>query len=95
MIEFKQTNRGFEIGFFEDRYRQKCSIQDSSLAVEAAIWLGVDNTGPDIKGPSGKFSEEISSRMHLTQSQVEELLPVLKRFVSTGTIGNDDPKIVI
>lgn len=41
---------------------------------------------PDIKGPSGVFSEDIFSRMHLTQSQVEELLPVLERFVKTGTI---------
>ena len=85
-IEFKQTNRGFELGIFEDRYKQKCSIQDSSLAEEAAIWLGVNNTGPDIKGPNGNFSEEVSTRMHLNQSQVEELLPVLNRFVKNGTI---------
>lgn len=35
------TNRGFVIGEFEDLYGAKCSIQESSLAEEPAIWLGV------------------------------------------------------
>lgn len=34
------TARGFRIGEFRDRYGQECSIQESSLATENAIWLG-------------------------------------------------------
>lgn len=36
------TARGFAYGDFRDRYGQECSIQESSLATEPAIWLGVD-----------------------------------------------------
>jgi hypothetical protein len=36
------TARGFRIGTFRDRYGQACSIQESSLATEDAIWLGPD-----------------------------------------------------
>ncbi|WP_197094662.1 hypothetical protein [Microvirga massiliensis] len=42
-IELKRTDRGFVIGEFTDRYGAKCSIQDSSLAGEACIWLGTEN----------------------------------------------------
>jgi hypothetical protein len=33
--------RGFRKADFKDRYNADCSIQESSLASEAAIWLGV------------------------------------------------------
>ena len=47
-LEFEQTPRGFAIAGFKDRYGADCSIQESSLAEEAAIWLGVDNSDPRI-----------------------------------------------
>lgn len=85
-LEKKTTARGFTYVDFEDRYAQKCSIQKSSLAFEDAIWFGVDNTGPQIKGPGGEFEEEVGIRMHLTKEQVKELLPVLQKFVETGEL---------
>ena len=41
LIERSYTNRGFVRGEFTDLYGAKCSIQESSLADEPAIWLGV------------------------------------------------------
>ena len=77
-IKIGKTQRGFKLAEFEDRYANKCSIQDSSLATEAAIWLGVDTDSMGV---------ELSTRMHLTVDMVKSLLPVLNRFVETGTIG--------
>lgn len=39
--EVAVTPRGFSIISFMDRYDAPCSLQDSSLATEACIWLGV------------------------------------------------------
>lgn len=41
-----KTARDFEFQYFDDDYRVKCSIQESS-SVEPHIWLGVDE--PEIK----------------------------------------------
>lgn len=88
-MKVTKTNRGFRLIEFNDRYKQSCSIQDSSLATESAIWLGVSNTGPNMEGPNGKVSEDINARMHLTMEMVEALIPVLQRFVKTGSIGEE------
>ena len=77
-INLEKTDRGFLFGKFEDRYGQKCSIQESSLATESAIWLGVD------VGLDGKDVQY--GRMHLTREQVKDLLPLLKYFVKTGNL---------
>ena len=37
------TERGFEKAKFSDIYGENCSIQESSLASQSAIWLGVDD----------------------------------------------------
>ena len=37
----RRTQRGFEIITFHDHYNQACSLQQSSLAFEDAIWLGI------------------------------------------------------
>ncbi len=37
------TERGFARANFVDRYREQCSIQESSLATERCIWLGCDS----------------------------------------------------
>lgn len=43
-ISIRKTDRGFVRGEFIDRYGSSCSIQESSLLGENAIWLGcVDN----------------------------------------------------
>jgi hypothetical protein len=41
-VTWTKTGRGFRQGVFRDRYGQECSIQESSLAGEYAIWFGVD-----------------------------------------------------
>lgn len=78
------TERGFSHMKFMDRYGQECSMQHSSLANESSIWLGVDNTGKHLTGPSGKTNEQVSARMHLTQAMVKQLLPYLTAFAKTG-----------
>ena len=40
-MELRKTERGFARCDFVDRYGFQCSIQESSLATEYAIWLGV------------------------------------------------------
>lgn len=79
-----RNNRGFGSLVFLDRYNQECSLQDSSLATEPAIWFGINNTGPDLPGPHGKKNEDVNIRMHLTQAMVRTLLPHLQRFAATG-----------
>ena len=66
------TSRGFAVARALDRYGTPFSVQDSSLAEEACIWLGSDGDEP--------------CRAHLTQEQVAALLPLLTRFVETGSI---------
>lgn len=41
-IHWHTTARGFPLGDFQDHYGERCSIQESSLATEFAIWLGRD-----------------------------------------------------
>jgi hypothetical protein len=43
VIDLAPTERGFMRGEFKDRYGKYCSIQQSSIATEDCIWLGVDN----------------------------------------------------
>lgn len=94
-----KTPRGFATVTFTDRYGTECSIQKSSLATEDAIWIGakrlvVKRFKPDYTGwhdvdfdalfPGQTISG--NERMHLTQDQVRELLPILTRFAETGEI---------
>jgi len=84
-----KTPRGFSIAKFNDRYGQQCSIQKSSLATEDAIWLGVDvGFKPDHLKASPAESNGptfvMNARMHLTQSMVKHLLPMLTKFAKTG-----------
>lgn len=94
-IKHTPTGRGFTCYSFEDRYRVECSLQDSSLASEAAIWFGIDDPKPVVLVPGkgwqpvdlnalveGELS--IKTRMHLTRDQVKALLPYLKHFAKTG-----------
>lgn len=43
-----KTARGFKYCEFIDCYDNKCSLQESSLATNCAIWLGVDDPEPRI-----------------------------------------------
>lgn len=108
-ITFDRTHRGFARGEFidlphdsppkegggefTDLYGCSCSIQDSSLATDHAIWLGINDAEPKILVP-GKSWQPLevpegtlfSTRMHLNREQAQALVTVLMRFIMTGTI---------
>ena len=93
-MKLEKTNRGFNIVKFTDRYGEKCTLQKSSLATEDAIWFGIHNPQPKIILPNIGWTNIpqlpetlIAGRMHLTQEQVKELLPIITRFAETGEIG--------
>ena len=72
-LKVTPTDRGFLRGEFVDLYGANCSIQESSLATDNAIWLGVNGEG------AGR-------RMHLNQEQVAALLPFLTHFAEHGDL---------
>ena len=89
----QNTERGFARMEFDDRYGVKCSLQESSLATEGAIWFGVNesNTRHCVAGKGWvpfEFPEGLDlhsdTRMHLTQGQVKRMLPLLQHFTKTG-----------
>lgn len=80
-IVIEPTERGFFRVDFDDRYGERCSIQKSSLATEDAIWLGQNE--PTINKVTGEI---VGCRMHLTQADVQWLLPVLQHFAETGEL---------
>ncbi|MCU6454329.1 hypothetical protein LPN01_09580 [Sphingomonas sp. A2-49] len=71
-LQVRTTTRGFAVARSVDLYDQPWSIQDSSLATQEAIWLGGDG--------------EDGGRAHLTRQDAEALIPLLRRFVDTGSI---------
>lgn len=83
----QQTNRGFNYIKFTDSYGAKCSLQESSSArilmddgtvTDGKIWFGIDRDMNGIVPESG--------RMHLTQTHVKELLPLLIHFAEHGDL---------
>ena len=93
------TERGFGTFTFKDYYGMDCSLQESSLATEDAIWLGISQPKAKIHscdtkegGDKGWIdipipnSIHIPTRMHLTREQVKELIPKLQKFVDTGSL---------
>lgn len=47
-ITVSKNERGLMIGKFTDRYGMECSIQESSLATDTCLWLGLDAANPQI-----------------------------------------------
>lgn len=89
----EKTERGFARLDFTDRYGVECSLQESSLATEGAIWFGVNDANPRFLVPGVEWRQYVypegvemthNDRMHLTQGQVKRLLPMLKHFEQTG-----------
>lgn len=86
-MELGQTVRGFTHADFTDLYGEACSIQDSSLATADAIWLGVDHVNARrMASVVGVDLERLPARMHLSREMAAELIPLLQRFVDTGSI---------
>ena len=90
-MKVEKTARGFYRADFPDRNGEACSIQESSIATEACLWLGINEIKPtilvanqgwtEIPLPEGAMN---SGRMHLTQDQVKDLLPLLQHFAEHG-----------
>lgn len=95
-----RTQRGFRIENFTDSNGVKCSLQVSSAArQEPLVWLGCDEIGlkrfrpgygwmdvtleePNLSG----IVHTANTRMHLSQSQVRDLLPALQHFAEHGDL---------
>lgn len=95
-----KTERGFERSEFEDANGVECSLQESSAAQdEGLIWLGCNEIGLKKFVPHEGWSDVplvndrhtgvtyiANTRMHLTQSQVANLLPALQHFAEHGVL---------
>jgi len=86
-----KTQRGFQKVEFTDLYGSECSLQQSSLATEGAIWFGMNSDGSfELKPPYSKSRNDpavdTGGRMHLSQGQMAVLLPLLQHFVETGDL---------
>jgi hypothetical protein len=53
-MEKKQTSRGFNYYEFEDRYGEKCVLQESSLLSENCVWLGISDPRPIVMASQAK-----------------------------------------
>lgn len=82
-LELKPTQRGFPRAEFTDFNGTECSIQESSIATDYCIWLGVNKPNP-MQFPGNKtgwhaypLPENVlcTTRMHLGREQVRALLP--------------------
>ena len=82
-MEFKPTKAGLLRAEFKDRFGSECSVQESSMAGEECIWVGVE---VDFNGV------EVPQRMHLTREMARDLIEVLRHFARTGRLGVDSPE---
>ena len=99
-MDVTPTNRGFQRGEFLDGNGESCSIQESSIvACEGYIWLGCNDIGLKRFEPGKGWSDVdlqqndrhgithiANTRMHLSQSMVRDLLPLLQHFADTGEL---------
>lgn len=97
MAEFKVSKAptyGYE---FNDENGTNCVLKLTSLATESSIWFGAKEIGLEhFKAGEGwkdvvlpDTMEEhyhANNMMHLTQTQVQALLPYLQKFAETGTL---------
>ena len=87
-IEF--TQRGFARIEFTDQCDERCSVQDSSIADGPCIWLGVDTVNvEEWRHIPGADLRAIPARMHLNQDMAAQLIPMLQRFVETGSVAQE------
>jgi hypothetical protein len=92
-IKKNTTERGFGVFEFKDLYGVNYSIQESSLATDDAIWIGVSEAKAKIL-VSGKGWQEynipqgvhIPTRMHINKEQAKGIVEVLNKFIETGRL---------
>ena len=53
-MNFSKTDRGFGLCEFTDLYGKESSVQESSLATEAAVWVGISDAEPLIMASDAK-----------------------------------------
>jgi hypothetical protein len=98
-MKTSKTQRGFALVEFTDCYNESCSLQESSLATEACVWLGIDDVKLLEEGwlpefpmrvrplpPERAKGIRVHGRMHLNQEMAAELIPLLQHFVDTGRL---------
>jgi hypothetical protein len=101
-MESKVTERGFHYSEFNDANGTECNIQESSaMRDEGLIWFGSAKIGLQHFRPEHGGWKEVTepdevhtmtehyvanNRMHLTQSQVKDLLPALQYFAEHGIL---------
>ena len=100
-MEVSQTDRGFSYANFTDVGGNECSLQESSNAMQACVWLGSNKIGlQHFKAEWGGWKsvtepDEVNSmtehyvannRMQLNQDQVKQLLPALQYFAEHGIL---------
>ncbi len=85
------TSRGFARVDFTDRYGVACSLQQSSLATEDAIWLGCNEPSPRRLAPGQGWQPvtlpegtQCDTRMHLNRDQVAKLVVALQHWLVSG-----------
>ena len=85
------TSRGFARVDFTDRYGVECSLQQSSLATEDAIWLGCNEPSPRRLAPGQGWQPvtlpegtQCDTRMHLNRDQVAKLVVALQHWLVSG-----------
>lgn len=93
MNDTRETQRGFAIAEFTDANDVECSLQKSSIAGTDMIWLGCSGANPKLLVQDKGWlpyplpdAVSVTTRMHLTQEQVADLLPALQHFVDTGEL---------
>lgn len=80
-MRVKKTSRGFQLIEFKDLYGEACSIQQSSLADKAALWLGAEHE--TIHKVTG---EKCGARMHIDRKLAKQLIAILHKWVQTGRL---------
>jgi hypothetical protein len=82
------TERGFLRADFIDRNRMGCSIQESSIADEGCLWLGINGVPatPEHTFTDASGQARVIARMHLTQEHVRGILPLLQLFATKGEL---------
>jgi hypothetical protein len=85
-MQTTKTERGFQIGKFNDIDGKPCSLQESSLATEAAIWFGTQDATPICNGEVIPFPKDtlFNDRMHLTRRLASMIVRRFEKFLNTG-----------
>lgn len=85
-MQTRKTERGFKIGEFNDMDGKLCSLQESSLATEAAVWFGTQDATPMYKGEPVPFPKDtlFNDRMDLTCHLASMIMRRFEKFLATS-----------